>query len=245
MGLASDLWTGNLEDGSPLDGTELYAYFNELRTNINDIVNAQINANAGIAGSKLADNSVTGAKIADDSITNAKMADNSVGTAELIAQAVTRAKLQVFSVAGTGVGTANIEDGAVTGAKLAAGTFGESSILWDDVTNGLQAPHIGGNQIRLIYGVKSGLALTDGVAVDDSISFATNATQFVENFSTTTGMMVGGSLVFASAPTINTYGFVGPFFYTLATTGFSFRYKIESAGSPALSLHFWALGSVA
>lgn len=73
MATVADTWTGNQDDGDPLSGTNNMSYLTALRAGINDIDNSQINANAGIAGSKLADLGVSNAKIANTTIQDGKL----------------------------------------------------------------------------------------------------------------------------------------------------------------------------
>ena len=79
------------------------------------IVNADINASAAIAGSKLADGGITTAKIADDAITNAKIANNAINTNELVNSAITTVK-----VADNAITTAKIADSQINNAKVGA-----------------------------------------------------------------------------------------------------------------------------
>lgn len=51
-----------------------------------------------------------------------------VGTPELAAASVTRAKLETYTTAGTGVGTANVEAGAITRPKIAAAAVGQAEL---------------------------------------------------------------------------------------------------------------------
>ena len=57
------------------------------------LVNADIDAAAAIAGSKLADGAITTAKIDDDAVTTAKIDDDAVTTAKIDDDAVTTAKI--------------------------------------------------------------------------------------------------------------------------------------------------------
>jgi len=57
------------------------------------LVNADIDAAAAIAGSKLADGAITTAKIDDDAVTTAKIDDDAVTTAKIDDGAITAAKL--------------------------------------------------------------------------------------------------------------------------------------------------------
>jgi hypothetical protein len=57
------------------------------------LVNADIDAAAAIAGSKLADDAITTAKIDDDAVTTAKIDDDAVTTAKIDDDAVTTAKI--------------------------------------------------------------------------------------------------------------------------------------------------------
>jgi microcystin-dependent protein len=60
---------------------------------ISGIVNAEIDASAAIAGSKLADSGITTSKIADANVTTVKIADANVTTAKIADGAITGAKL--------------------------------------------------------------------------------------------------------------------------------------------------------
>jgi hypothetical protein len=77
------------------------------------LVNADIDAAADIAGSKLADDAITTAKIDDDAVTTAKIDDDAVTTAKIDDDAVT---------------TAKIDDGAITAAKLDGAQAGSAPI---------------------------------------------------------------------------------------------------------------------
>jgi hypothetical protein len=77
------------------------------------LVNADIDAAAAIAGSKLADDAITTAKIDDDAVTTAKIDDDAVTTAKIDDDAVTTAKIDDDAVT-----TAKILDANVTPAKL-------------------------------------------------------------------------------------------------------------------------------
>ncbi len=63
MAQVADSWTGQLEDDSPLSGTELYPFLDALRTGIN---------------------SVNGTQIDDDSIVTAKLGDAAVNEAKVL-----------------------------------------------------------------------------------------------------------------------------------------------------------------
>lgn len=186
MPLVIDNWTNNLEDGTPLDGTELYGMFDALLNAVNFIDNDQIIANAGIEGSKLQDNSISGAKLIADSISNSKMLDNSIDTPEIVAQAVTQAKLELYTVGGTGVDTAQLADNSVTNAKLDVGQIGESQILWDDPF-GLKALHIGDARVRMVRGIAPfSLVGSTGSTEDTGTEvFGSDAIDYVEDFTST------------------------------------------------------------
>jgi hypothetical protein len=64
------------------------------------LVNADIDAAAAIAGSKLADGGIVTAKIADANVTTAKIADANVTTAKIADDAVTNDKLSLAANAG-------------------------------------------------------------------------------------------------------------------------------------------------
>ena len=91
--LAEQIDTGAITSDKILDGT---------------IANADINASADIAGSKLANDSITGAKIADDQINSEHYVDGSIDTAHI-------GDLQIT--------TAKIANGAITDAKIAGGSL--------------------------------------------------------------------------------------------------------------------------
>ena len=91
--LAEQIDTGAITSDKILDGT---------------IANADINASADIAGSKLANDSITGAKIADDQINSEHYVDGSIDTAHIADAQIT---------------TAKIADGAITDAKIAGGSL--------------------------------------------------------------------------------------------------------------------------
>jgi hypothetical protein len=77
------------------------------------LIDADIDAAADIAGSKLADDAITTAKIDDDAVTTAKIDDDAVTTAKIDDDAVTTAKIDDDAVT-----TAKILDANVTPAKL-------------------------------------------------------------------------------------------------------------------------------
>ena len=105
--------TGSIQSAQILDGT---------------IVDADINASANIAGSKLADDAITNAKIADDSIDSEHYVDGSIDTAHIGNSQVT---------------TDKIADDAVTNAKIAANAVGTTEID----TNAITTPKIANSQV--------------------------------------------------------------------------------------------------
>ncbi len=81
------------------------------------VTNADINASAAIAYSKLAlTNSIANGDLTANSVTTSKVADGTVTTAKLFDGAVTTAKITDANVT-----TAKLADGAVTDAKVATG----------------------------------------------------------------------------------------------------------------------------
>lgn len=84
MGLISRQGTAPIQTGDPLDAAEVEAEFNTIFTVINgNLEDANVKALAGIAGTKIADNTIANAKILADSLTTAKMAASAVPKADV------------------------------------------------------------------------------------------------------------------------------------------------------------------
>jgi hypothetical protein len=237
MAIVTESWINQMLDGSPLDGTEVEGYLSLLAAGVNDIDNSQINANAGIDGTKLADNSITGAKILDLAITTAKIANLAVTAAKIAAGTIT-----VDKMASNSVDTSQIVDGSVTAAKLASATLAESNVVWD-ATTGLKALHIGAAQRRLIYGTK---AISWGSGVDTAtatITFASDAATgiYSEDFSSTTGMVWQFGWESLSLDTG-----LGVWVTSSAVGSIAVRcFRTDGAGTATGTLHWAVMGSVA
>lgn len=95
MALVSDTWTGNQDNGDPLDGVVNAAYLSALRAGVNSIDDSQIIAGANIQGSKFADLSIATSKLANNSITEGKLlkADAANGVRVVAATAAQRKEL--------------------------------------------------------------------------------------------------------------------------------------------------------
>jgi len=148
MPLAGGQFTGNITfsgsqtvdgrdlsvDGSKLDGIESGATGDqtaaEIKTllNSNGIVNAQIDANAAIAGSKILGNSITSTQLSDFAVGTTQLAENAVSTAKILDDAVTTAKIADSTGASDGVTTAKLATNAVTAAKIATNTITASEL---------------------------------------------------------------------------------------------------------------------
>ncbi len=241
MATVIDNWTNNLEDDTPLDGTELYGMFNALLAGVNGIDNDNIIANAGIEGTKIQDNSIAGVKLLANSIDITKMLDNSVGTDELVNLAVTQAKLELFTGPGTGVDTLQIEDGAITNAKLDIGQIGESAILWDDAL-GLRALHIGDAQIRMVRGIAPfSLVGSTGSTEDTGTEvFSVDAIDFIENFTSTP--IVIATLNFDSPGDDNIRGIQ---LHGITTSQFEWRIGDDGVNTVDGDIMWIAIGSIA
>lgn len=122
MGTISRQAGAPIADGETSSGTEMEAEINTLFVVINgNIDNANVNATAAIAGTKLADNTVTNAKILADTILVAKMA----------AAAVPKHYVEIDAAPGTWTtGTSLADLTGMTGAVLTPGST-DDMILMD------------------------------------------------------------------------------------------------------------------
>jgi hypothetical protein len=153
------------------------------------LIDADIDAAAAIAGSKLADDAITTAKIDDDAVTTAKIDDDAVTTAKIDDNAVT---------------TAKILDANVTPAKLSqpltletaqATTSGTSidftgipswvkriTVMWNGVSGS-------GTSVFLIQ-----LGDAGGIENTGYSSYATSAASTVSTSDYTAGFAIGGGI---------------------------------------------------
>ncbi len=118
-------------DGSTADAADYNTPINTLANEFNgNIENANIKANAAIAGSKLADGSIATAKLADDSVTDAKMdyprfwqeiarttlgvAGDTITVASIPARTYLKFIVKITATGGTATGVANFNNDTST-----------------------------------------------------------------------------------------------------------------------------------
>ena len=157
--------TGSIQSAQILDGT---------------IVDADINASANIAGSKLADDAITNAKIADDSIDSEHYVDGSIDTAHIGNSQVTTDKIADDAVtnakiAANAVGTTEIDTGAITTPKIANSQVTSTKIADGNVnTNKLASSSVNSNKI-------ADAAVTENKLGSDAVTSAKIADNAVTN----------------------------------------------------------------
>jgi hypothetical protein len=104
------------------------------------IVNADINAAAAIAGTKIATNSITADQIAFGAVGQSELAASAVTGAHLDALAVTDAKIANATITGAKIatdtiGASNIAAGAIGASEIAVGAVGEEELADNAVTS--------------------------------------------------------------------------------------------------------------
>jgi hypothetical protein len=138
--------TGHITSAMILDGT---------------ILNADINAAAGIQGSKLADNSITALQIQADAVGASELANDAVANANIIDGTITGAKIATDTIAAS-----NIAAGAIGASEIATGAVGNDELAADAVTvDKIAANAVGASEI-----IAGAVGTTE--LADDAVTFA-------------------------------------------------------------------------
>jgi hypothetical protein len=141
------------------------------------LVNADIDAAADIAGSKLADDAITTAKIDDDAVTTAKIDDDAVTTAKILDANVTPAKLSQpltletaqATTSGTSIDFTGIPSWVkrITVMLNGVSTNGTSNLIVQlGTSGGLQTSSYGGSVFVSQAGIASVGAMSSGFLID-------------------------------------------------------------------------------
>lgn len=97
--LANTTWQSpKFDAGTPAAGSDLRTVFDDIRTSVNSITDAQVAAGANIAGSKLADGGISTAKLADGAVTAIKIANTTITGAKIASGTLTDGLFDYTSV---------------------------------------------------------------------------------------------------------------------------------------------------
>lgn len=223
--VSNSTWTGKLVDGQPEDPAVIDAALEALRTGVNDIDTNQINANANIAGSKLAAGSVTALQLAG----------SSVGSSELKTDAVIEAK---------------ILNGAVTSAKLGSLSILDTHLNWSGGGSEVSALRAWQSQRHVLYGVETVGTHTQGQAVGGGTANTIGVINFINalNYDGTHTFATANSVVVTTALLTPTHGTNDIFSVVVKVINeTTATYTVHSLGTDAtvysdVKLHWVAIG---